>query len=251
MFMDFLGLCGDQVVNQAAKMRFMTGGELGVPLTIRTLAGAGLRAGPQHSGSLEAWLMHTAGLKVVMPSSPRDARGLLKAAIRDDDPVVVIENKVLYRMRGEVPEDEDVIPLGRSHVLRPGKDLVIVAIGQMVGRAMEAAERLSKEHHVQATVIDPRTLAPLDLEPIVSGVRETGHIMVVHEAQGPCGFGAELGMLIQEQAFDWLDAPVVRVTPPVTPVPFSPSLEDAYLPSVDAIVTAALRLRRGLTPRDD
>jgi len=237
MFIDFITVCMDQVVNHVAKFRYMFGGQYKVPMVIRTLAGAGLAAGPHHSQSLEAWFTHIPGLKVVMPSTPYDAKGLLKASIRDDDPVLFIEHKALLRVRGEVPEEEYLVPLGKADVKRSGKDVTVVATGKMVQEALEAASRLSGEG-IEVEVIDPRTLSPLDLETILNSVKKTGRLVVAHEAVKFCGFGAEVAAAVAEEALDYLDAPIRRVGAPFTPIPFSPSLEKEYLPDREDIVRA-------------
>ncbi len=237
MFMDFIGTCWDQVVNQMAKMRYMFGGQLRLPLVLRTHTGAGLNAGPQHSGSLEAWAVHVPGLKVVMPSTPADVKGLLKAAIRDDNPVLVVENKTLYAMKGEVPAGEHLVPLGRADVKREGRDATVVALSRMVHEALRAAELLAAEG-VSVEVLDPRTLSPLDREAVLASVAKTGRLVIAHEAWGPCGVGAEVAALVAEHGLASLRAPVRRVTPPFTPVPFSPAMEKAWLPGAERIAAA-------------
>lgn len=237
MFMDFMGVCWDQVLNQMAKMHFMSNGSLTMPITLRTQMGGGRNAGPQHSQSLEAMCMHIPGVKVVMPSTPYDVKGLLKAAIRDDDPVIFIENKVLYGMRGEIPEEEYVIPLGQADIKRPGQDVTVVATSRMVHLALGAAEKLAGEG-IEVEVIDPRTLVPLDKETIVNSVKKTNHLVVVHEAVKFCGMGAEIAALVMEDAFDYLDAPVKRVAAPFSPVPYSATMENYYLPDEGAIIAA-------------
>jgi pyruvate/2-oxoglutarate/acetoin dehydrogenase E1 component len=238
MFIDFITLALDQLVNQAAKAHYMSGGQLSVPLVLRTQGGTGGRAGAQHSQSLEAWLTHVPGLKVVMPSSAADAAGLLASAIADPNPVVFVENKSLYFRREPVPDTPAALPLGRAHRLRGGGDVTIVALSRMVGEAMAAAERLSAEG-IEAEVIDPRTLVPLDIGPIAESVRRTGRAVVAHEAVRHGGFGAELAAQLQAAAFDYLEAPIQRVGAPFTPVPLSPSLEDAYRPDSEDIHAAA------------
>jgi pyruvate dehydrogenase E1 component beta subunit len=239
MFMDFIGTCWDQVVNQMAKMRYMFGGQVTLPLVLRTHTGAGLNAGPQHSGSLEAWAVHVPGLKVVMPATPADAKGLLKAAIRDDSPVIVVENKALYAMKGEVPEGEHLVPLGAAEVKRAGRDVTVVAVSRMVHEALTAANELARDG-IAVEVIDPRTLSPLDRGTILASVEKTGRLVAVHEAWGPCGIGAEIAALVAEHGFHALRAPVRRVTPPFTPVPFSPPMEKFWLPDA-ARIAAAVR----------
>jgi acetoin:2,6-dichlorophenolindophenol oxidoreductase subunit beta len=240
MFIDFITLALDQLVNQAAKAHFMSGGQLAVPMVLRTQGGSGGRAGAQHSQSLEAWLTHIPGLKVVMPSTAADAAGLLLSAIDDPNPVVFVENKSLYFRREQVPEALAPLPIGRSHVLRRGRDVTIVALSRLVGEAMAAAERLAADG-IEAEVIDPRTLVPLDLDPIADSVRRTGRAVVAHEAVRNGGFGAELAAELQAAAFDYLDAPIQRVGAPFMPVPLSPTLEDAYRPDSEDIY-AAVRL---------
>jgi acetoin:2,6-dichlorophenolindophenol oxidoreductase subunit beta len=238
MFIDFITLALDQLVNQAAKAHFMSGGQLRVPLVLRTQGGAGQRGAAQHSQSLESWLTHIPGLKVVMPSRAADVRGLLASAIADPNPVVFIENKALYFKREDVPDDRERIPIGRAHTLRAGNDVTIVALSRMVGEALAASERLAGEG-IEAEVIDPRTLVPLDLEAIVKSVRRTNRLVVAHEAVEHGGFGAEVAAAVQAAAFDDLDAPIERVGAPFTPIPLSPPLEDAYLPGSDDVYTAA------------
>ena len=237
MFIDFIGTCWDQVVNQMAKMRYMFGGQMRLPLVLRTHTGAGLNAGPQHSGSLEAWAVHVPGLKVVMPSTPADIKGLLKSAIRDDNPVIVVENKTLYAMKGEVPAGEHLVPIGRAEVKREGKDVTVVALSRMVHEALKAAELLSKDG-ISVEVLDPRTLSPLDRDALLASVAKTGRLVIAHEAWGPCGFGAEVAAIAADAGFRSLKAPVRRVTPPFTPVPFSPPMEKFWLPDAGKIAAA-------------
>jgi acetoin:2,6-dichlorophenolindophenol oxidoreductase subunit beta len=238
MYIDFLTLALDQLVNQAAKAHFMSGGQLTVPLVLRTQGGAGQRSGAQHSQSLEAWLTHIPGLKVVMPSSAADAAGLLRSAIADPNPVVFVENKSLYFRRERVPEEPEPVAIGRARVARPGRDITLVATSRLVGDALEAAARLAGEG-IEAEVVDPRTLVPLDVEAIADSVRRTGRAVVAHEAVAIGGFGAELAARLQAEAFDSLEAPIQRVGAPFTPVPVSPPLEDAYRPGADAVYAAA------------
>lgn len=237
MFMDFLGVAMDQVVNQAAKMKYMFGGKAKLPLTITTFAGAGLGAAAQHSQSLEAWLCHVPGLKVVMPSTPYDLKGLLVAAVRDDNPTFVIGNKLLLGTTGPVPEELYEVPIGQAHVAREGDDVTLVGIGRMAVEALAAADTLADEG-IEVEVIDPRTLQPLDVDTIVGSVRRTNRVVVVHEAVRFGGIGAEIAAQIQEAAFDHLDAPVARVGAPFSPVPFSPVLERAYVPDAARIAEA-------------
>ena len=238
MFIDFITLALDQLVNQAAKAHFMSGGQLSVPLVLRTQGGAGGRAAAQHSQSLEAWLTHIPGLKVVMPSSAADAAGLLASAIADPNPVVFVENKSLYFRREPVPADPEPLPMGEAHWLRRGNDVTIVALSRLVDEAMHAADRLADEG-IEAEVIDPRTLVPLDIEPIAASVRRTGRAVVAHEAVRTGGFGAELAAQLQAAAFDYLDAPIQRVGAPFMPVPLSPALEDLYRPGSEQVYAAA------------
>jgi pyruvate dehydrogenase E1 component beta subunit len=238
MFIDFITLALDQLVNAAAKAHFMSGGQLTVPLVLRTQGGAGYRGAAQHSQSLESWLTHVPGLKVVMPTRPLDAAGLLASAIADPNPVVFIENKTLYFKRGEVAEPAEPVPIGEAVTLREGGDITIVALSRLVDDALAAATRLAEEDGVEAEVIDPRTLVPLDLEAIVASVERTGRLVVAHEAVEHGGFSAEITAQVQAAAFDFLDAPISRVGAPFAPVPFSAPLEDAYLPGADQIVAA-------------
>ena len=243
MFVDFITLALDQLVNAAAKAHFMSGGQLTVPLVLRTQGGAGHRSAAQHSQSLESWLTHVPGLKVVMPSRAVDAAGLLASAIADPNPVVFVENKTLYFRREDVPERIDPVPIGEAVTLRRGHDVTIVALSRLVHEALSAAERLSAEDGIEAEVIDPRTLVPLDLAAIVASVERTNRLVVAHEAVEHGGYGAEITARVQEAAFDDLDAPVDRVGAPFAPVPLSAPLEDAYVPGADAIVAAVRGLR--------
>ena len=237
MFVDFVTLALDQLVNQAAKAHFMSGGQLSVPLVLRTQGGAGQRGAAQHSQSLEAWLTHVPGLKVVMPSTAVDAGGLLTSAIADPNPVVFVETKTLYFRKEEVPDEREAVPIGRAAVVRPGRDVTVVALSRLVSEALAAADVLAAEG-IEVEVIDPRTLVPLDLETIVESVTRTHRLVVAHEAVAHGGFGAEITARVQEAAFDELDAPIGRVGAPFAPVPFSPPLEDAYLPGRDDVATA-------------
>jgi len=241
MFIDFLTLALDQLVNQAAKAHFMSGGQLRVPLVLRTQGGAGQRGGAQHSQSLEAWLTHVPGLKVAMPSTAADAAGLLAAAIADPNPVVLVENKTLYFRREEIPDDREQVALGSARVVRPGRDATVVALSRLVHESLAAAEELAAEG-IEVEVIDPRTLVPLDLETIVESVARTHRLAVAHEAVRVGGFGAELAAEVQAAAFDELDAPIERVGAPFAPIPFSPPLEDAYLPDRHDVVAAVRAL---------
>lgn len=236
MFLDFAAIAMDQIVNQAAKLRYMTGGQASVPIVIRAAGGAGRASAAQHSQSLEAWFTHVPGLKVVMPSTPYDAKGLLKAAIRDPDPVIFIEHKMSYGTVGLVPDGDYVVPLGVADVKRPGRDLTLVATSRQVLNALDAAEQAALEDGYDVEVIDPRTLYPLDTQTILGSVRKTHRAMVVHEAAKRGGWGAELLSTIIEGAFDFLDAPVVRVAAPNTPIPFAPEMEGYVIPGVPEIL---------------
>jgi acetoin:2,6-dichlorophenolindophenol oxidoreductase subunit beta len=239
MFIDFMGVCLDQILNQAAKLRYMFGGRATVPLVIRTMYGAGLRAASQHSQSLYPIFTHIPGLKVVIPSSPYEAKGLLIRAIRDDDPVIFCEHKMLYDETEEVPDEAYTISFGEANLTREGEDVTIVAIGRMVKFANEAADRL-EARGVACSVIDPRTASPLDEETILESVKETGRLVVVDEASPRCNLATDIVALVATKAFSALKAPVNIVAPPHTPVPFSPALEDAYVPNPAKIEAAAL-----------
>lgn len=241
MFVDFLGVCLDELMNQAAKMRYMFGGKATLPMVVRTPCGAGMGAAAQHSQSLEALLTHIPGLKVVMPSTPADGKGLMQAAIQDNNPVIYIEHKQLLPVTGDVEEGEYVVPIGKADIKRQGADVTIVAWSWMVSKALEAAEALEKEG-IDAEVVDPRTLVPLDKEAILSSVEKTGRLVIVHEAVKTNGFGAEIAAIAADEGFDYLDAPIKRVTAPDTPIPFSPPLEAAYLPNAEKIVKAVKEL---------
>lgn len=245
MFMDFTTLAAEQLVNQAAKIRFMFGGKATVPFVLRTPAGSGTGAAAQHSQSLENWFVHVPGLKVVMPSTPADAKGLLIAAIRDDNPIIFIEHKLLYKIKGDVPEAPYTTPLGVAEIKRPGKHLTIVATAIMVKRALEAAETLAAEG-IEAEVVDPRTLKPLDTETIIRSVSKTGRVLIVHEACKTGGFGGELaGVIAESEAFDFLDAPIIRLAGRDIPIPYNRNLESHTVPQVEDIVAAARQLARG------
>ncbi|HYA46024.1 MAG TPA: alpha-ketoacid dehydrogenase subunit beta [Burkholderiales bacterium] len=237
MFVDFFGVCGDQIINQAAKFRYMFGGKATTPLVIRTLCGAGIRAASQHSQMLAPIFTHIPGLKVVLPSSPYEAKGLMIASIRDDDPVIFLEHKALYDDVEEVPDEPYEIPLGKARVVREGGDVTIVALGRMVKLAAAAADDLAKKG-IACTLIDPRTTSPLDTDAILAATRRTGRLVVVDEASPRCGIAADIAALAAEKAFGELKAPVRMVTPPHTPVPFAPELEDAYIPSAAKIAAA-------------
>ncbi len=235
MFMDFLPLCMDQIVNQVAKTRYMFGGQYQVPLVIRTPCGGGVNAGPQHSQCLESWFAHVPGLKVVMPATPYDVKGLLKAAIRDDNPVLFVENKALYGLQGEIPEEDYLVPIGKADVKKPGKDVTVVATSRMVHQSLEAARTLSEEG-IEVEVIDLRTISPLDKETIFQSVEKTSRLVVAHEAVKAFGVGAEIAAMVAEEMIDCLDAPILRVGAPFTPVPFN--LESFYLPNAEDVIKA-------------
>jgi acetoin:2,6-dichlorophenolindophenol oxidoreductase subunit beta len=244
MFGDFVTLVMDQVANQAAKIHYMSGGRLNAPLTLRTTLGATRRSAAQHSQSLHAWLAHVPGLKVALPATPYDAKGLLKSAIRDDNPVVVFEDKMMFATKGPVPEEEYTIPLGVADVKRAGEDVTIVATSSMVYVALEAADLLGGEG-LSAEVVDPRTLVPLDRETLVASARKTGRVLVVDEGHRSYGASAELAALIAEEAFYHLDAPVTRVAAMDVPVPFSPVLEDQTVPTPERVAEVATSLVAG------
>jgi acetoin:2,6-dichlorophenolindophenol oxidoreductase subunit beta len=234
MFMDFMLVAMDQIVNQAAKIKYMFGGVAVVPLTITTAGGGGLSAGAQHSQSLEALLCHIPGLKVVYPSNPYDMKGLMRACILEDNPTMMVKHKRLLGMTGPVPEERYIVPLGVANVMKPGTDVTVVAWGRMANESLAAAETLEAEG-ISVEVIDPRTLQPLDTATIVESVRKTHRAVVVHEAVRFGGLGAEVAAQIQQEAFDYLDAPVERIGAPFSPVPFSPALEAHYLPDAKSI----------------
>ncbi len=240
-FMDFTACAMDQIVNQAAKIRFMLGGKANVPLVIRTPYGTGLKLASQHSQSLEAWFVHTPGLLVAMPSTPVDAKGLLVTALRDPNPVIFLEHKLLYPTRGPVPEEQYTIPFGSADVKRRGNDVTIVATGLMVSKSLSAAAALAAEG-IEAEVVDPRTLVPLDKATIIESVKKTGRVVVVHEAVKRGGFGGEIAGIIAEEAFDFLDAPIKRVAGKNVPIAFNEVLERKAVPDVEDIVGAARSL---------
>ncbi|KPK48016.1 MAG: acetoin dehydrogenase [Dehalococcoidia bacterium SM23_28_2] len=246
MFMDFLFVAFDQVINQMAKMRYMFGGKAKLPIVVRSPCGGGYSLAAQHSQSLEAMLCHIPGLKVVMPATPYDAKGLLTAAIRDDNPVFFLEHKKCYTVAGDVPQEQYEVPLGVAEVKRPGSDVTIVATSYMVHEALQAADELAKRG-IEAEVIDPRTLLPLDMEAILTSVRKTHRVVIVHEAVEFCGVGAEIAAQVAEAAFDALEAPPLRVAAPFCPVPFSPPLEEAYLPNAQKITDTVLSVAQAKT----
>jgi acetoin:2,6-dichlorophenolindophenol oxidoreductase subunit beta len=237
MFVDFFGVCMDQIYNQAAKFRYMFGGKARTPIVIRTMYGAGIRAAAQHSQSLYPIFTHIPGLKVVVPSNPYDAKGLMIASIRDDDPVVFFENKVLYAVEGEVPEEPYTLPLGEAGYVREGDDVTVVAIGRMVAMAQEAADTLAREG-IGCEIVDPRTTSPLDTETIFESVEKTGRLVVVDESNPRCSLAADICAQVAEHSFDDLKSAPRMVTAPHTPPPFSPVLEDLYVPDARRVASA-------------
>ena len=242
MFVDFTTLASDQIVNQAAKLRYMTAGQTKIPLVIRTAMGAGRRAAAQHSQSLHAWYCHIPGLKVVMPSNPADAKGLLKSAIRDDNPVIFLEDKMMYNQKGEIPDGDYTVPLGVARVHREGKDATIVCTSSMLYPSLEAADELAG-HGIEVEVIDPRTISPLDEDVLIQSAIKTGHVLVVDEGYQSFGVTAEIAARINEKAFYYLDAPVRRLGAADVPIPFAPSLEDLTIPSTQRIVEVVNEMR--------
>lgn len=242
MFGDFLLCAGDQIANQVAKARFMSGGKAKVPLTIRVTTGAPGSAAAQHSQSPESWFMNVPGIKIAVPAMPADAKGLLKAAIRGEDPVLFMEHKMLYALRGPVPQDPDfTVPFGQAAVVREGKDITLIGIGIMVHKSLEAAQRLARRG-VEAEVVDPRTLVPLDRQTLIQSVAKTGRVVISHEAHKRSGPGAEIAAMLAEEAVEYLDGPIMRVAAKNVPLPYSPVLENWVLPSVEDIVAAAEQL---------
>ncbi|ASR38529.1 pyruvate dehydrogenase [Prauserella marina] len=237
MFIDFMGVCFDQIFNQAAKFRYMFGGKAKTPVVIRTMYGAGLRAAAQHSQALYSIFTHIPGLKVVVPSSPYEAKGLMIQSIRDDDPVIFCEHKAMYDVTGEVSEDSYSIPFGEANVVRDGCDVTVVAIGRMVSVAEEAAKTLA-DSGIEAEIIDPRTTSPLDTETILESVENTGRLVVVDEATPRCNMATDVSALVAKEAFGSLRAPIELVTAPHTPVPFADSLEDLYIPDAQRVTNA-------------
>lgn len=244
MFIDFMGVCFDQIFNQAAKFRYMFGGKAETPVVIRAMVGAGFRAAAQHSQMLTPLFTHIPGLKVVCPSTPYDTKGLLIQAIRDNDPVIFCEHKNLYGLEGEVPEGAYAIPFGEANIVRDGKDVSIVTYGLMVHRALEAAAALAKEG-IEAEVVDLRTLSPLDIDTVLETVENTGRLVVVDEASPRCNIATDIAAQVAQHAFGALKAGIRMVCPPHTPVPFSPTLEDLYIPSAAQIVEAARKTMKG------
>jgi acetoin:2,6-dichlorophenolindophenol oxidoreductase subunit beta len=240
MYEDFLTLSAEQVINQAAKHRYMSGGQIKVPLTIRTQGGAGWSPGAQHAQQLEAWFVHIPGLKVVFASTPTDVRGLLYSSIYEDNPVICFEHRTLYGIKEEVPEKLEPIALGEARIQREGGDVTVVATGRLVHEALAAAEQ-AEEQGISVEVVDPRTLQPLDEAMIVDSVKKTNRCVVAHEAVTRMGFGAEVTAIVQHQAFDWLDAPIERVGAKFTPLPFAPVMEEWVIPHADEVLQAVLR----------
>jgi pyruvate dehydrogenase E1 component beta subunit len=236
-FMDFMGVCMDEILNQVSKLAWMVGGQTKLSMVIRTQAGAGISAAAQHSQSLESFFTHMPGIKIVASSNPADMKGLLESAIRDDNPVLVIENKTLLGMEGDVPEGEYLVPIGKATIARTGSDVTIVSYGMMVNKCLKAAETLASEG-IHAEVIDIRTLIPLDKETLFRSLAKTNRIVIVHEAIGCTGYGAEIAAIVAEEAFDYLDAPIMRVTAPFTHCPFSPALEKEFVPNEEKIIRA-------------
>ena len=237
MYEDFLTLSLEQIVNQAAKHRYMSGGQLKIPLTIRTQGGAGWSPGAQHAQQLEAWLVHVPGLKVVFPSTPEDVRGLLWSAIYDDNPVIVFEHRLLYPVKGEVPEELEPIPIGKARVLREGTDVTVIATGPLVHHPLKAASEAEADG-ISVEVVDPRTLQPLDEDGLVASVKKTNRAVIAHEAVTRMGFGAEVTAVLQYRAFDWLDAPIERVGAKFTPIPFAPVMERFVVPHASDVLDA-------------
>jgi pyruvate/2-oxoglutarate/acetoin dehydrogenase E1 component len=239
MYEDFLTLSAEQVINQAAKHRYMSGGQVKVPLTIRTQGGAGWSPGAQHAQQLEAWFVHIPGLKVVFASTPTDVRGLLYSSIYEDNPVIFFEHRTLYGIKEEVPDKLEPIPLGEARIQREGEDVTVVATGRLVHEALAAAQQ-AEEQGVSVEVVDPRTLQPLDEGMIVDSVKKTNRCVVAHEAITRMGFGAEVAAVVQHQAFDWLDAPIERVGAKFTPLPFAPVMEEWVVPHAEDVLQAVL-----------
>ena len=244
MFVDFLGVCFDQIFNQAAKVRYMFGGKADMPMVLRASYGAGASSASQHSQALYPIFTHIPGLKVVVPSNPYDAKGLLINAIRDEDPVIFLEHKMLYDFSGEVPDEAYTVPFGEAGIVREGKDVTLISLGKMVNVCQEAADELAKEN-VAASILDLRTISPLDEETILEFTEETGRVVVVDEAYPRCGVAADVSSIIVEKAFSDLKAPIKKVTPPHSPVPYAPNLEQAFLPSSQNVIDAVKEVIRG------
>jgi pyruvate/2-oxoglutarate/acetoin dehydrogenase E1 component len=241
MYEDFLTLSLEQIVNQAAKHRYMSGGQIKVPLTIRTQGGAGWSPGAQHAQQLEAWLVHVPGLKVCYPSTPEDVRGMLWTSIYDDNPVIFFEHRLLYPVKGSVPDEIEPIPLGKARTIQEGTDVTVIAMGPMVHRSVDAAKRAADEDGLSVEIIDPRTLQPLDEAALVASVKKTNRVVVAHEAVTRMGFGAEVAAVLQYQAFDYLDAPIERVGAKFAPLAFAPVMEQYVVPNSDDVLAAIRR----------
>ena len=244
MFVDFLGVCFDQIFNQAAKVRYMFGGKADMPMVLRASYGAGASSASQHSQALYPIFTHIPGLKVVVPSNPYDAKGLLINAIRDEDPVIFLEHKMLYDFSGEVPDEAYTVPFGEAGIIREGEDVTLISLGKMVNVCQEAANELAKEN-VSASILDLRTISPLDEETILEFTEETGRMVIVDEAYPRCGVAADVSSIIVEKAFSYLKAPIKKVTPPHSPVPYAPNLEQAFLPSSQNVIDAVKEVIRG------
>ena len=246
MFSDFITISMDQLINQAAKIRYMFGGAARVPMVLRAPSGSGTGAAAQHSQSPEAWFCNAPGLKVVIPSTPADAKGLLISAIRDDNPVLFLEQKLLYRTKGDVPEGDYAVPLGKAVVHRDGTDVTLITYGRMLPMCMDAATKLEKEQGISVEIVDPRTLVPLDKETIISSAKKTGRVLIVHEACQTGGFGGEIaGVIASSDAFFYLDAPIVRYGGLDVPIPYCPELEKNVVPTLDNVKKKAIELVRG------
>ncbi len=244
MFVDFLGVCFDQIFNQAAKVRYMFGGKADMPMVLRASYGAGASSASQHSQALYPIFTHIPGLKVVVPSNPYDAKGLLINAIRDEDPVIFLEHKMLYDISAEVPDEAYTVPFGEAGIIREGEDVTLISLGKMVNVCQEAANELAKEN-VSASILDLRTISPLDEETILEFTEETGRMVIVDEAYPRCGVAADVSSIIVEKAFSYLKAPIKKVTPPHSPVPYAPNLEQAFLPSSQKVIDAVKEVIRG------
>ncbi|UFJ40868.1 alpha-ketoacid dehydrogenase subunit beta [Brevibacillus humidisoli] len=242
-FADFIGVAMDEVLNQMAKIRYMFGGQATLPLVLRAPDGVTRSAAAQHSQSLEAWFLHIPGLKVVIPSNPADAKGLLKAAIRDPNPVIYFEHKDLFRQKGPVPDGDYLTPIGKAAVVRQGDDVTIVSYSAMLGKVQKAAEILAEQHQINAEVIDLRTIVPMDLETVYTSVKKTKRLVIAHEAVKIGGVGGEIAAAVSENILEYLDGPIVRVGAAFTPVPFSPPLENRVIPQVEDVVNAVLTAR--------
>lgn len=237
-FMDFMLVAMDQIINMAAKLRYMAGPKNvpKLPLVIHTMAGAGRRAGCQHSASFDSWFANVPGLKLAAPSNPYDVKGIMKSAIRDDNPVIIMKHKFILGMKAEIPEDDYVLPIGKAFIKREGTDVTLIAVSHMVNLALKAADILEKEDGISVEVIDPVTLSPLDKETICESVKKTGRLVTVHENWVPCGMGAEFGAIAYEDCFDYLESPLVRLGATFNPIPYSPGMEDFSIPDIPKIV---------------